>query len=404
MTQKKIKEYWEYHISVLLFIISGGAYFYMLNGIIFVPLYFLSCLYYANRWGKLYKKNYSNFYLYYYLIWSSISFYIIYPSHSESANQFYTISLMLLGTYWFFSNITFKRFKVIYLNVCSLLALISLIIYMLAHLGLAPITIVNLSLFSFFHCLGWDGISDRLFGIYWEPGVYQIVLNVSLFIYLNEIANMSLTKRQKIKLTIIIIALLLTQSTAGYLNLAIIVGLIVFRSKKIRSNIFILTATCFLACLAIYYLYNSPVVQKKLEQQGKEGTSYEIRLADNIGMLIMTSEKPLIGYGLSSTNYDIRAEELGNQTSSNGILAMSAMLGLPFLFVYLYFMSKGVKRIIQGSAANLCLPLIILFHCTEVYFYFPIALIFIINFKKEPTTHNHINIKRNCPSYNILNT
>ena len=118
----------------------------------------------------------------------------------------------------------------------------------------------------------------------------------------------------------------------------------------------------------------------------------------------MTSEKPLIGYGLSSTNYDIRAEELGNQTSSNGILAMSAMLGLPFLFVYLYFMSKGVKRIIQGSAANLCLPLIILFHCTEVYFYFPIALIFIINFKKEPTTHNHINIKRNCPSYNILNT
>ena len=383
MKNSKLKHYWEYYITIILFLISGGAYFYMQKGIIFVPLYFISCFYYANRWGKLYKKNKANFYLLYYIIWGSISFFIIHPSHSDSANQFYTIILMLLGTYWFFSNITFTRFKILYLNICTYLALISLIIYISVHLGLAPITVIDLSFYSFFHCVGWCGISDRLFGIYWEPGVYQIVLNVSLFLYLNEIANFALTKKQKIKLSIIIIALLLTQSTAGYLNLAILVGLVFFRSKKIRSNIFIFITTCTLTCFAIFYLYNSPIVQNKINQKGTDGTSYEIRLADNIGMLIMTTEKPIIGYGLSSTDYEKRADELGNKTSSNGILAMSAMLGLPFLFVYLYFMSKGIKRIIKGFAANLCLPLIILFHCTEVYFYFPIALIFILDFKKE---------------------
>lgn len=383
MTNSQFKKYWEYFTTLLLFFVSGGAYFYMQKGIIFVPLYFLTCFYYANRWGKLFYKNKSNHYLLIYLIWSSISFYIIYPSHSESANQFYTIALMLIGTYWFFSNITFNRFKKLYLDTCAILASISIIVYILAHLGLAPITIVKDSLYSFFHCVGWVAISERLFGIYWEPGVYQIVLNVSLFMYLNELANLSINKNQKIKLIIIIITLLLTRSTAGYLNLAILVGLILFRSKKLRSNLFILTSTCILACTAIFYLYNSPVVQKKFDQKGKEGTSYEVRLADNIAMLIMTSEKPLTGYGLSSKDYDKRADELGNLTSSNGILAMSAMFGIPFLIVYLYYMTKGVKRIIKGFVANLCLPLIILFHCTEVYFYFPIALIFVLNFKPE---------------------
>lgn len=383
MKQARLKKYWEYYITLLMFLVSGGAFFYMQKGIIFVPLYFLSSFYYAKKWGKLYRRNKSNFYLFYYLIWCSFSFYIIYPSHSESANQFYTIILMLIGTYWFFSNITFKRFKILYLDICTFLAAISIIVYILVHLGIAPITIVKDSLFSFLHCVGWIDVSERLFGIYWEPGVYQIVLNVALFMYLNELANLSLNKKQKVKLIIIIITLLLTRSTAGYLNLAILVGLIIFRSNKIRSNIFILIMTSFLACLAIFYLYNSPVVQKKFEQKDKEGTSYEVRLADNIGMLIMTSEKPLIGYGLSSKDYEQRADELGNLTSSNGILAISAMFGLPFLFIYLYFMTKGVKRIIKGFVAYLCLPLIILFHCTEVYFYFPIALIFILNFKED---------------------
>lgn len=395
MTNKKLKVRWEYFNTLLLFLISGGAYFYMQKGSIFVPLYFLSCYFYAKKWGKTLTKRESNFYLLYYLIWSSFSFYIIYPSHSESANQFYTIALMLIGTYWFFSNITFKQFKIIYLDICSILAFISIIVYALAHMGLAPITTINISLFSFFHCVGWGTISERLFGIYWEPGVYQIVLNVALFIYLNEISNLSLNKKQKIKLSIIIIALLLTQSTAGYLNLAFLVGLIMFRSKKFRSNIFMFIMTFLVACSAIFYLYNSPIVQKKLSQKGTEGTSYEVRLADNVGMLKMTSEKPLTGYGLSSSDYDKRAYELGNATSSNGILAMSAMFGLPFLFVYLYFMTKGVKRIIRGLAANLCLPLIILFHCTEVYFYFPIALIFILNFKEEHIiTKENLNIEK----------
>lgn len=383
MTQKQLKKYWEYFTTLLIFLVSGGAYFYIHKGIIFVPLYFLACFYYAKKWGKLFNQNKSNFYLLFYLIWSSISFYIIYPSHSESENQFYTIGLMLIGTYWFFTNITFSRFKVLYLNICTCLASISIVVFVLAHLGLAPISSINTSLFSFFHCVGWDNISERLFGIYWEPGVYQIVLNISLFIYFKELTNFSLNKKQRIKFIIIIFTLLLTRSTAGYLNLAILVGLIIFRSKKIRSNIFILITTCILAIFAIFYLYTSPVVQKKFEQKGKEGTSYEVRLADNIGMLIMTSERPIIGYGLSSKDYDRRADELGNLTSSNGILAMSAMFGLPFLLIYLYFMIKGIRRIIKGFVSYLCLPLIILFHCTEVYFYFPIALIFILHFKSE---------------------
>lgn len=385
----KKRNLWEYYIVFLIFLVSGTQYFYMLNGRYTILLYLISSFIFVYKYGR--RKmvdSTSKFFLLFFLFWVSFNFFVLNTNHDPvSEIQYYLYVMLIVPTYFVLTTFRFDRFRYLYLNVCSILAAISIFVYIGVEIGIFLPKLIDGVLFFLFHNLGWAKLFHRLAGLYWEPGAYAIILNTALILYLNDILANRINKSDIKKLSIIILALLLTQSTAGYICLISILILVAVTSNYLKKHLFlgiIGMIAIFLICL---FLYNSPVIQSKMNQAGIENSSYEIRMSDNLAMIKLIEERPIYGYGVSSKEMTQRSNILGNYTNSNGILSMGSKFGLVFLFVYFLVLLIQLKKM-YGRKALFVFPLIMILNGFEVFFYFPIAYLFI--FKMKSSRDNYI--------------
>lgn len=104
----------------------------------------------------------------------------------------------------------------------------------------------------------WDGGSqNRLASIFWEPGQYQIILNFTLILCSNDIIDLFKEHRYMIlikKYIILIVALMLTKSTAGYIAFGIICIYVMFNvldKQKIGQADY---SNCFLCYLCVSFV------------------------------------------------------------------------------------------------------------------------------------------------------
>jgi len=84
------------------------------------------------------------------------------------------------------------------------------------------------------------GYISRITGIAWEPGVFQLLLNLSLYNYLKENKKYSI-----FKLLVYIVSIFLTKSTIGLFIMFLILLIMVKKSKEIRYIIIILLLFLF---------------------------------------------------------------------------------------------------------------------------------------------------------------
>lgn len=88
-----------------------------------------------------------------------------------------------------------------------------------------------------FHTFGggkW-GLNQHLSGLFWEPGVYQMALNMALIMncHILSLPVRFIGKTDLTKYAVIVLAVVLTMSTTGYLTLGvIIIGILLKKSKK----------------------------------------------------------------------------------------------------------------------------------------------------------------------------
>jgi hypothetical protein len=153
-------------------------------------------------------------------------------------------------------------------------------------------------------------------------------------------------------------------------------------AQTVMYNIFVLKYVGIVGLLAVagMFMLNSDAVQHKMAQKGRDGSSYEIRQADNLAMLTMTMEKPIVGYGLLSNEFRQRGRDLGNLTSSNGLLSISSQMGIPFFVCILIALYSSLKKFFPKNTFLEELVVLSL-HSTEVFFYFPISFFFLFNRK-----------------------
>ena len=169
----------------------------------------------------------------------------------------------------------------------------------------------------------------------------------------------------------------MTISTAGILWLCLFMAYFAFNRLKSRQISVKAAILIFVLCSGAVAIYYSDMVQDKLQMRtDSSASSMEIRSADNIGLLVLISEKPLWGWGIDSKTKARRNEELNNLTSSNGILAMTSQLGLLFLLFWSYYLIKKMKQFYHGKMITGAFFLFLFLNAFEVYWYFPVALIF----------------------------
>lgn len=71
--------------------------------------------------------------------------------------------------------------------------------------------------------------------------------------------------------------------------------------RKYRSIVYPLVA--LVTCFSVYFLYNSDVIQDKIFVDESESVSKKVRTANTLALLQMSSERPLLGYGIGSKEF-----------------------------------------------------------------------------------------------------
>jgi len=185
-------------------------------------------------------------------------------------------------------------------------------------------------------------------GIFWEAGILQIYLNILFFL------EISIFKSNKKLLGLIIFAILTTYSTTGLLLL--ILQIIYFAHKQLKSNIKMLLLIVLMAPLYVFFNAN---MNEKIYGEGE--SSFQKRLFDFTQPIFIAIENPLTGVGLDLDRFqEVREEfyinsdlnsslnqigieqkvETTSKGSTNSVMYMLAGMGFPTAFLFIYMFMK----------------------------------------------------------------
>ena len=280
---------------------------------------------------------------------------LINPSFSFSS-LIYVISL-IISSYLFLVGYRKNRDRLqrdffAALQIFVFHAFIGYVIYLLFPKQFIEFNPLNKSFYNLFYVsTSAFGNFQRNTGLFWEPGVFQLVANFYLFYCIK------FNKSNKI-LFLAICSVVSSLSTSGLIVLMINFIYILYlkwKSKKIKfTNIFLLVI------LAVAFI---PIIGSNVKDKiNEDNTSALVRYRDfNIGLELI-KEKPIMGHGvfdseylkkkqyvkkwesnLFSTEYLDEAGEMGGGYT-NGFIGLIAWYGIPasILLYLIYLKNKFV--------------------------------------------------------------
>lgn len=176
-------------------------------------------------------------------------------------------------------------------------------------------------------------------GFFWEPGVFQIYMNIFLFI------SLFITKR-RLDIALAIVSIVLLQSTIGLLIALMLFG-VGFAQRFHRARPAEKIAAVLLAPLLAAPLLLIAVENFTSKTTGEFRGSSWARTYDLYTGLNVIMAHPLVGVGFDDERYRREAARLGyadtrldysstaERSSSNGIIALVASIGIPMSIPFL---------------------------------------------------------------------
>lgn len=126
MERREVDARLKYLLVVLFFLVSGGQYFYILHGGIFVSLFLLLSLFYHVRvHGTIKIQNNQFFWLA--LLYISFNYFVINTGHE--GNTFLPEMMLLCGAFLLLTSFTFLEFRKMCLNIGFYMAIVSILIF-----------------------------------------------------------------------------------------------------------------------------------------------------------------------------------------------------------------------------------------------------------------------------------
>lgn len=231
-------------------------------------------------------------------------------------------------------------------------------------------------------------------GFFWEPGVFQIYMNLYLYLAL-------FVFQSKKHVLLAILAVACIYSTTGLLIASLLLGSASIKHFSVnnkKSKFFIVAAT--LLTLPIILIFTAKNIEDKFfgESQG----SSLIRQYDMIAGLNVISNYPLLGIGFDHvryerivSNYFFVADSLGfsenpERATSNGIIYLGYTIGLPLALIFIV----GIFR--QKIFKDQFLIGLILFLSMfgEALIYTPFFIMFVFSFLSDGRSGVLVPLKR----------
>lgn len=214
-------------------------------------------------------------------------------------------------------------------------------------------------------------------GLFWEPGVLQVFLNILLFLSL-------FVRRFKLFMVgLVSLAILTTLSTTGLL--VMLLQFIIYSTTVIRKNILLLPIILSLF-VGLYVITSLNLTDKIL---GDGATSFQVRLFDLVQPVLIAADYPLTGIGLDDQQYievrnridynlwieGIRFDSV-EKGATNSIMFFLASSGFPatiFLLLMLY------RQTLISSYKKLFFVIMVFSLMTEPLLLKPFFFIFVIS-------------------------
>lgn len=244
-----------------------------------------------------------------------------------------------------------------YVTVMYGLAIMSLVFFIPYWLGLdlpsllAPISIplrpgdINIALHNFTPGHNESLIRNR--GFFWEPGAFAGYLTLALLFTLRDAE-----KVPRKELFILILALLSTQSTTGYLAfLVVAMAIYIIRAAK-RTSLggrFVATfAVVVFALIAAAAFNNLPFLNEKIteqfeEAQTGEGQYHLGRYGNLLYDLNYIVDRPIFGWSSLSETRQVDVEDIAGQ--GNGLSGYTVKYGVVGILGFLFFSFTALSKL-----------------------------------------------------------
>lgn len=239
------------------------------------------------------------------------------------------------------------KFREVYLRVIVAICLLSIPMFLLDLTG------INLG-------YRFDRYSSVLFynfmnvgrnpGMFWEPGAFQGFIMLVPLLYSDKLKQ--LWTQYKKGCIILLVALLTTQSTTGYLTFAIFV----FSTMLLNSKMNIAKKTFLIASLLVAstYVWSQDFMGEKIANEIETAStigSGEVSWS-RMGALMIDIENilrhPIIGNGfLMESRYGFLGDYMGG--SGNGFSGAINIFGIPFIILYLLGIFSNLKHIPKAN-------------------------------------------------------
>ena len=176
-------------------------------------------------------------------------------------------------------------------------------------------------------------------GIFWEPGILQIFMNLLLFI------EAFILKKRGLVFWLSILSIVSTFSTTGLL--VMFIQLILYFFNTFKQNVYI--SILVFGVIGVIYVITAANVQNKISGDGQ--VSFQARLFDLVQPLYILADHPLTGVGLDDEQYvstrqntsyslNLNAVDFTNRKkgSTNSVSFFLAAAGIPFFIVVFYML------------------------------------------------------------------
>ena len=294
-----------------------------------------------------------------------------------------------------------SKFIPIFFKVIFHLSLISLLFFVVVNV--LEITIPRITLLKEMHSYVVYTTAHivhihKNMGMFWEPGAFAGVLTLCLALNLNNFTYY--WKKHRFKLVIVILALITSQSTTGYIVGAVILFFVLYQTKKISVYLFILPVVI---AIGLFFYESNDFLKNKIEKQFQLATEQNVGEFSNtrFGSLLFDwyyiEKHPFIGNGLKpETRYAdhkhlfVGANGSDVIGSGNSFSHYWASLGVFFIAAYFYLLRKVT---IPFSKLFSILVIIVVFLNLqgEQWFNYPLYLgLIFINFKESTLSSNQI--------------
>lgn len=342
-----------YYLIFFLIIVSSDTFFWGTNSVkmlVSVPRYAAIpfAIYLLSRKCNCDNKSFNIAVLITMLLLYLVSCYL----HEETITITGIFFIYILLAYLIATRIQYNKFWATFDSILCFLAVYALFIEFIAYLfpsviDMFPRTVntAGFEIYNMFFC----GIAKieiatntiRTNSIFWEPGVFQVYLNLAVAyqLFIAERVNFK-------RVFIYSLCILFTFSTSGYIVLIYLLFIFSIFTNNLfvkKYKIYILTLLCLILMLSML----SPVINEKVFSKLTEENNYSAvaRYSSVISNIQIALENPLFGVGMGDMKELLGAKTLLNfdlyqDSNTNGILYPFAAYGIPFGILYVVGLIK----------------------------------------------------------------